>query len=422
MQQFLVICIAVLASLNAGTNLAHAQAKRFAPGVLKVIPANIDVRDSHSLPLPLLGLNAESYSPNFAPVLDTLHGQSKKVVFFRDVWQYEFAFLSLRQVPLNLPASNGTKNVWYMVYRIRNTGKNLSYDQVQDNDPRHVNHVLKTNQEDFEINSRFIPHFYLNGWVKPGNGQYQRVSYLDQIDRDAISQIRSVEDRNRVLFDKVEMMNAKFPIVKTSADDGVWGVAVWPDVDPRIDYVSVQISGLTNAFRIQTAVDDERKFKYRTLQLNFWRPGDRVRQDDDKITFGIPLVDDPVRQIEICEKYQLPGPLIRGYVKSPTADRDVLVVEMDAQIQLTSFKSSATPPLDKGKMPENIRAEFERAGVAVAANTNVDVLVPERKWSLTGKVDGEDRVLIIEVEPQYWEPKGEGIRFINSLEHLWTYR
>ena len=101
------------------------QPKRLAPGVLKIIPANIDARDSFSLPMPLKGLESEKYSPNFAPVLDTVHGQSQNVIFFRDVWQYEFGFLGLRQVELPLPTDEGikTKNVWYLVYRIRNTGK-----------------------------------------------------------------------------------------------------------------------------------------------------------------------------------------------------------------------------------------------------------------------------------------------------------
>ena len=179
---------------------------------------------------------------------------------------------------------------------------------------------------------------------------------------------------------------------------------------------------MTNAYRIHTTADGERKLKYRNLQLNFWRPGDRIRQDEDEISYGIPLVDDPIRQIEICQKYELPGPLVRGYVKRPSADQDVLVVEMDAQIQFATFKSRVTPPLDEGTLPDEIREAFERAGVKVAPNVAVNRLIPEQKWSLTGKVDGEDRTLTIQVEPQYWEPKGEGIRFINSLEHLWTYR
>ena len=405
---------------------AQAQPKRLAPGVLKIIHPMIDARDSYSLPLPLDGLDSVPFSPNYAPILDTLHGQSKQVIFFRDVWQYEFGFLGLRQARLQLRGRNGSfqyENVWYLVYRIRDTGKNISYDQVQE-DPRfgHVKNELKRDQQDYEITTKFIPNFYLNGWVKPSSKQYQRVSYRDQIDPEALKQIRQTEDRNRYLLDKVEMLNARIPRVKSAADDGIWGVAIWRNVDPRIDYISVNVTGLTNAFRIDTDQAGVRSFKQRTLQLNFWRPGDRVRQDDDNVVFGIPLVDNPIRQIEICKRYDLPGPLLRGYVSSSSANQNVLVLEMDADIQFSTFKSTVTPMLDKGQLPAAIRTKFAKSGVEVAAGAKVKTLIEEQKWSLTGTINGEQQQLELVVEPQYWEPENEGIRFINSLEHLWIYR
>ena len=216
MHNLLAVVLAVLAVVG-GTEKLSAQAKPLAPGVLKVISANIDARDSHSLPLPIVGLESEPYSPNYAPVLDTLHGQTQNVVFFRDVWGYEFGFLGLRQLRVTLPDINGNlrpENIWYLVYRIRNTGSSVSYEQVEDPDSGHINHVLKRDDENFKIESRFLPHFYLNGWIKPGQGDYQRISYLDQTDRTALSKIREAEDRNRVLFDKVEMMPLQIPASK----------------------------------------------------------------------------------------------------------------------------------------------------------------------------------------------------------------
>lgn len=422
----LVMLLGAVLTLVFVSGNVQAQSKRLAPGVLKVIQPAIDARDSYSLPLPLDGLQTEQFSPNFAPLLDTLHGQSKQVIFYRDVWQYEFGFLGLRQARLNLRGPDGNfryENVWYMVYRIRDTGSNVSYEQVQE-EPRfgHIKNEIKRDQQDFEITTKFVPHFYMRGWVKPPGGEYQRVSYRDQIDPEALRQIRQIEDRNRYLLDKVEMMNARIPRVKSPADDGIWGVAIWRDVNPRIDFVSVNISGLTNAYRIDTDQAGVRNFKYRNLQLNFWRPGDRVRQDDDRVVFGIPLVDDPIRQIEICKRYDLPGPLLRGYVVSKTADQNVLVVEMDADIQFSTFKSTVTPALDKGELPAAIKAAFAKSGVEIADGAQVKPLIAEQKWSLTGSMNGEEQQLQLVVEPQYWEPRGEGIRFINSLEHFWIYR
>ena len=104
-------------------------------------------------------------------------------------------------------------------------------------------------------------------------------------------------------------------------------------------------------FRITNTVEGERKFKYRNLQLNFWRPGDTASQDRDDIKYGIPLVDNPVEQVNICRRYSLPGPLLRGYLISDSANQDVLLAELDAQIDLSDFKSALTPLLDDGKIP-----------------------------------------------------------------------
>ncbi len=402
-----------------------AQPKTHAPGVLKVVPASIDVRDSFSLPMTLEGLDAAQYSPHFAPVLDTLHGQSQNVVFFRDVWQYEFAFLGLRQAKLPLTTANGSlnKNVWYMVYRIRNTGVNISYDQIQEDQRfEHIKNDLKRNSDDFEIESKLVLHFYLNGWVEDEDGQFKEVRYRDQVDPEALRLIRQIEDNNRYLADKVEMMFARFPVSKSAEDGGLWGVAIWQDIDPRIDYVNIQVRGLTNAFRISTSNEGEREFKHRNLQLNFWRPGDTFAQDLDRVTYGIPLVDDPVRQVEICKRYQLPGPLIRGYLESPSADQNVLVAELDANIQFDDFKSTITPTLDNGTIPGEVAAAFKNAGFAIPEGTPAKTLVKEKRWSFSFPVNGEPREFTLVVEPQYWEPETNGIRFIKSLDNLWIYR
>ena len=138
----LSLLVSLIFTTISGDSFAQ---KPLAPGVLKVIPATIDARDTYSLPMPLLGLKAQPFSPNYAPIQNTLFGQSQNVVFFRDVWQYEFGFTGLRQAKLLLSTPQGKlrQNVWYMMYRIRNTGVNASYDKVKQ-DPRfeHIKNCL----------------------------------------------------------------------------------------------------------------------------------------------------------------------------------------------------------------------------------------------------------------------------------------
>ncbi|REK07427.1 MAG: hypothetical protein DWQ37_21050, partial [Planctomycetota bacterium] len=71
----------------------------------------------------------------------------------------------------------------------------------------------------------------------------------------------------------------------------------WEDIDPRGDYFSVYVEGLTNAYRW---TDPEgafkpgdppttgREFEQKNLMLNFWRPGDKFREDEQMIRYGIP--------------------------------------------------------------------------------------------------------------------------------------
>lgn len=389
------------------------QPKPFAEGVLQVIKPALQARESYSLPMPLPGLNAKEYDPNFLPKQDTLYGQTRDIVFFRDVWNYEFAFLGLRQIEAK------GRNIWYMVYRIRNTGATLSYEQVKE-DPRfdHMKYDLKRNEKVLDVVD-FLPRFSLEGWIGK-KGDYDRVVYRDIVDVEMTKIIQNHEDPNRPLLNTYEMAMAKIPLAKSESDPGVWGVAIWEDVDPRIDYVSVYVSGLTNAYQIERSRDGKIGFKYRTLQLNFWRPGDIEEEVKDEVDYGIPLVDDPREQIEICRRYDLPGPVLQAYRVDENANQDVLVFEVDGEVSLKDFKSPLVAELDAGKLPDSVKRTFADTGYPLPNETKVESLVPGVKWRIQ---DGSGQLFILEMEPQFWEPSfGKTIRFIKSLDHFWIYR
>ena len=419
----LAIWVIFFSTLTASVNAQNAGKPRpLAKGVLKTIETDLNPRDMFSLPMPLPRLNAHEYDPKTVSVDDTLHGQTRRVIMFRDnVWQYEFAFSGLRQAKLKVPNSSGglsNRNVWYMIYRIRDTGKTMTFEQVKQNPEfEHLENDLKLDQPLPSEEKKFLPRFSLEGWVPnaKGNG-YQKVVYRDQICPVVLEQIRQREDANQVLLDTHQMSTAKIPVAKNESDPGVWGVAIWKDVDPRIDFVSVFVKGLTNAFRLGRSLDDPSKLK--TLQLNFWRPGDSVAQQDDRIDFGIPLMDDPRQQALVCERYDLPGPLIRVYHVNEIAKRNVLVVEADAQVDLKTFDSALTPDLDQGKLPVEIAQAFADAGLTINKDASLKTIIEGSKWALK---NGQDEY-ILALEPQFWEPDFVGIRFIKSLDHLWIYR
>ena len=416
---------------------AQGQAKRLAPGVLKVIPAEPDVRDSYSLPTVLPGLSVNSFDGNFVSDRDTLHGQTQNVVFFRDVWQYEFAFLGLRQLCYKQSNEFGHRNIWYLVYRVRNTGANLTYEEVKE-DPRftHLKSELKRNEDNYSRTEKFVPRFTLKGWVQKDIGVHEEVAYRDKISPRVLRKIQGVEDSRQRLLDTVEMMRTQLPVTKSANGAGAWGVAIWENVDPSIDHVSVDVNGVTNAFRLDRDTEGNITFRRKTLQLNFWRPGDGIAQHDDRIRYGIPLVDDFSRQIQICKRYHLPGPRINGYLVSEKADRNIQLVDLDAETSLTTLNSPIVDQISmafdaarggnagaknltaKVKVPEQIRTAFAERGVAISEPATMLEIIPGKKWSFKS----DDKIYEIVVEPQFWEPKFGGIRFIKSLDHVWVYR
>ncbi|QEG21203.1 hypothetical protein [Mariniblastus fucicola] len=397
--------------------------RKLAPGVLIDIPSQLDVRDSFSYPMALPGVDAEQYELETDSIEETLYGMSRRVILYRDVYQYDFAFTGLRQIRVPVTGSDGvarSKNYWYMIYRVRDLGETLTYDQVKKSPQlNQVSYELKKGEPVAEENRFFLPRFTLEGWVfNPKTKQYQKVAVRDTVSPSVARAIRIQEDPRMPLLDGIQMSKVEIPKVKADSDIGAWGVAIWEDINPNIDYVSVFVNGLTNAYRIKRGEDGSVGFVRKTLQLNFWRPGDDFEEEKDNVQFGIPLVDSAKEQVLITRRYALPGPVIRAYVDDKMADRKVLIMETDAMVNMKDFKSALVPTLNKGSLPDVIATAFADAGQSVSRDVGVDMLIDGKKWAFKqGKLDIE-----LVLEPQYWEPDFEGIRFIKSLDFMWIYR
>ena len=390
--------------------------RQLADGVLHVIPSALNARDTFSLPAPMAGIEAKAWQPKLLSDKETLHGLSRRVVFFRDVWEYEFAFTGLRQAKIELE-NVGTQNVWYMVYRVRNLGTSLTFEDVKKNPEfEHLSKDLRRNQP-VERKS-FRPRLTLEGWVFDDlKNKYSKVVYRDEINPILAMEIQRREDINLPLFDSATLTTAAIQQSKPEQGGGVWGVAIWSDVNPKLDFVSVFAKGFTNAFRIVRDGDKITK-KHKTIQLNFWRPGDAINQSDDEIDFGIPLVEDPQQQVLITRRYNLPGPLFKVTEDDPKANRDVLRAEIDAMADMRDFASPLVPILDKGRLPAKLVQELTDVGIKVTEGTAIEALTQGKKWFFL--IDG--KTYYISLEHQFWEPKDKGIRFIRSLDSFWIYR
>ena len=86
-------------------------------------------------------------------------------------------------------------------------------------------------------------------------------------------------------------------ICKT-ADEDREKVDARVDVDPRVDFFSIYVGGLTNAYRwtdtpaayhVGDAPGRGRQFVHKMLQLNFWRAGDDLMPNEREFRYGVPL-------------------------------------------------------------------------------------------------------------------------------------
>ena len=295
------VCALVLCGglLTLDVEMAAAQDKAllgespFAPGVLTTIEPDLEPAETLSVH-DIVELRAErglQRDPRFETKSRTLYEMAHDVHFRREVWCLELCFKPLRMVYVDVPQPTGKmqrKLIWYMVYRVRNTGAAIGPEEQRDGS--------FTTAEAPDQPRRFIPQFVLSSNDRDKQGKPIRKAYLDRILPAAMPVIERREFSGRKLLNSVEIAELQLEPESGRSVEGAWGVAIWEDVDPTIDFLTVDVGGLTNAYRWKDdpqgfqpgspAGKGRRLFK-KTLQLNFWRPGDTMTEYEGEIRFGV---------------------------------------------------------------------------------------------------------------------------------------
>jgi hypothetical protein len=265
-----------------------------APGVLTVIQPSLAEGETVSGPVPLVeiteGMKQLEWTPHYLPKSETIYEKAKTVMLRRNVWGLELAFKPLRMIYVDVPQPSGKlqqKLIWYMVFRVRNPGRHLAPEEKPD---KYGHPLYATGAVNFS--RYFFPQFVLR------SHEFDK-EYLDRIIPAAIPAIQQREDPNTPLHSTVEISRMRLDVDGGPDDRGVWGVAMWEDVDPRVDFFSVYVQGLTNAYRFEDPPGEfkagdppgkGRLFAAKTLQLNFWRPGDIANPTEEEIRYGLPSV------------------------------------------------------------------------------------------------------------------------------------
>lgn len=196
---------------------------------------------------------------------------AKDVRFSHDVWGLVLTFKPVRFIDVDVPHEDGRferKKIWYLPYRVTNRG---------------------------ETPVRFVPRFLLHSWD-------MNKWYPDRLAPLAVPLIQKREDPARTWHNTVEISDLEVPPAKEGADNSLWGVATWEDIDPRTDHFTIYIQGLTNAYKWIDQEDGKTRFFRKTLVLNFWRPGDELDEQESEIRYGVPEGSMTAGQMEQARK------------------------------------------------------------------------------------------------------------------------
>jgi hypothetical protein len=258
---------------------------------------------------------------------------AKRIRHERDVWCLQFSFKNVRIIDVDIPNAAGNfdkKKIWYLVYNVKNLGP-------ADLEERKINSALGTEvqaerplpvREDktsldlpreapLEVRGqpgifaprpgksesiRFVPHFILTSLIRetapvtePGTDKTQwqiesnPVSYHDSVIPLALLKI---EQRERMKLATTVSITGK----EIAPGEEVWGVAMWTDIDPRINEFSIFVSGLTNAYQWLAAeegtfentgqIGEGRIIRRKVLKTNWWRVGDAQSLNETQIHYG----------------------------------------------------------------------------------------------------------------------------------------
>jgi hypothetical protein len=266
--------------------------RRLVPGIETTVPIQWDPTETVSFSniVEILSIPELNWTPQTVSKAQTVYAQATRHPLRREVWNLEFSFLPMRMIRVDLPEGGKLRPtmVWYMVYRVTNRGGHLRPTQKEDGtwDIEKVDHPVS-----------FTPSFTLHT-------PELRKSYRDKVLPLAIDPIRRREDPRRELLNSAQMMQQQIEVTTKTQDNSVWGVATWESgfesgdmVDPRTDFYSIYVAGLSNAYRFAdpagaykpgAAPATGRLYRRKMLQLNFWRPSDEFSTAETEIYLGAP--------------------------------------------------------------------------------------------------------------------------------------
>lgn len=232
---------------------------------------------------------------------------------FPSLWISEIQYKSVRlmRLPVVDPATGKTSDelVWYMVWRLiprdytelAGAGRPDLLKKLSDPDQDPLNDT-----DALRANSIQIPRFVIQLEDEGVMTRYEDEVNL-QIQKAVFAREMGRKGENLKLLNSVEaIQEVSAPVSNDPAVDpdplakAVYGVAVWRNIDPKTDFFSVRISGLTNAYRIHKDDSGQQAVAEKVVVQKFKRPGDEFLQDEAEFRFdGNPRWEYQARPVQL---------------------------------------------------------------------------------------------------------------------------
>ncbi len=152
-------------STAGGLPVTANSGRRLAADAIHIISPNLELGDTVEGPvtLPLKSASQLEWTPNFAPVSETLVNKVKDQVFRNEIWGFELGFKPVRMIGVDMtdPATgeSKTKVVWYLLYYVKYKGGDVVPKAEKD---EFGNDVYNPTPTAGRVQRHFIPSFTLN--------------------------------------------------------------------------------------------------------------------------------------------------------------------------------------------------------------------------------------------------------------------
>lgn len=212
---------------------------------------------------------------------------------YPSLWIAEVQFKPLRYRLMDVtdPVTRQTTEelVWYMVYRVIPRDYTELAGESRDellNKLQDPNLVPQNRIDEVQGWPLQLPRFVL----RTDDDPEKQLEYVDEVNLQVQRAVFEREFQRRAaslrLMSSVEAITEVLDPVSVNDPDqlanAVYGVAIWRNVDPSTDYMTVTMTGFSNAYRIHRNDANELVVEHKVVEQRFGRPGDEFDQRESE--------------------------------------------------------------------------------------------------------------------------------------------